>query len=444
MLSKTGCSTRVTNDFNWQGYTKNDAATRVHWNSAVAGSLQQSVSPQLIAFSFTTSSYGNLVAGSTVTLTAATSPSAATYVDGSVGASNIDVDSAVPLLFTEVLDGASGTYTAVSGWDSTDKNYLGGRRDGVTIMQCRSLCDAEPTCKMMTHSATYCWLFASGAETLTVHLAGSTYYVKHSCANCDAAGAVASSALVVTLQDDGSVCRCSGDVRVVLDANLATNPASGAATTFSVSTSADATQLAAQAGFTTVTDTAPTWLWAAREVLPAGEARVIGAQIASKKECSNNAKIVSSTSDSVDACAALVTADGACGNVFERNIESGRCSCLGPGVTCTETVDSMVNRYQVRVSSTTNVYNGGYALIKSKAECGSADTQLGSGYTLQQCADACAAEAGCSFFVFGISGGVEGNCHWEPTSDASCSEGWVTTSQGQQYVPLKLSSVVRP
>lgn len=43
--------------------------------------------------------------------------------------------------------------------------------------------------------------------------------------------------------------------------------------------------------------------------------------------------------------------------------------------------------------------------------------------TVQQCADACKAKAGCEFFILGY-GEKEGSCYHEFTATEECTEGW--------------------
>ena len=70
-------------------------------------------------------------------------------------------------------------YVTATGNDSTDKAYLGGRRDGVaSVSACQALCDAESACKMASHSDTHCWLYGTGTETLTVSSPTLVFYIK--------------------------------------------------------------------------------------------------------------------------------------------------------------------------------------------------------------------------------------------------------------------------
>lgn len=67
------------------------------------------------------------------------------------------------------------------------------------------------------------------------------------------------------------------------------------------------------------------------------------------------------------------------------------------------------------------------AIAKEKNECQSSDESLGHDRTLESCAAACRAKAGCQFFVFGIYEKA-GRCYHELTSSASCPEGWESDS----------------
>ena len=67
----------------------------------------------------------------------------------------------------------------------------------------------------------------------------------------------------------------------------------------------------------------------------------------------------------------------------------------------------------------------GHKLIKAGHWCKAVHAnQLSTSFTLQQCADACAAKAGCNFFLYGVAGGNEGYCYQEPINDKSCPSGW--------------------
>ena len=64
-----------------------------------------------------------------------------------------------------------------------------------------------------------------------------------------------------------------------------------------------------------------------------------------------------------------------------------------------------------------------HALRKVGHECNSADTQIGTGMTLQQCSEKCRVTLGCRFFVLG-TGNKDGQCYYEKTNSAACEEGW--------------------
>eukprot|EP00928_Gymnodinium_smaydae_P016951 TRINITY_DN1643_c0_g2_i2.p1 TRINITY_DN1643_c0_g2~~TRINITY_DN1643_c0_g2_i2.p1 ORF type:complete len:1434 (+),score=252.71 TRINITY_DN1643_c0_g2_i2:90-4391(+) len=64
-----------------------------------------------------------------------------------------------------------------------------------------------------------------------------------------------------------------------------------------------------------------------------------------------------------------------------------------------------------------------YNLIKSGVECESSDAWLGSGKTVAECAQLCASTNGCKYFISGTYK-KEGNCYYEKTSSAQCSEGF--------------------
>eukprot|EP01043_Picozoa_sp_COSAG02_P012697 COSAG02_NODE_494_length_21161_cov_48.367534_8_plen_1392_part_00 len=70
----------------------------------------------------------------------------------------------------------------------------------------------------------------------------------------------------------------------------------------------------------------------------------------------------------------------------------------------------------------------GVQLVHSGGDCLSNDVDLGTFATLSECADACVASGGCSFFIYGEGSAWGGNCHRECTSDASCPEGWEVDS----------------
>ena len=64
-----------------------------------------------------------------------------------------------------------------------------------------------------------------------------------------------------------------------------------------------------------------------------------------------------------------------------------------------------------------------YELLHEGAECQSPDEYLGSFSSVTQCADACAATDGCSFFIYGTDQ-KSGSCWVEFTTSAACAEGW--------------------
>ena len=68
-----------------------------------------------------------------------------------------------------------------------------------------------------------------------------------------------------------------------------------------------------------------------------------------------------------------------------------------------------------------------YTLIKSGAECKSDDETEGEFDTLEGCADFVKRHYGGRFFSYGRDGKA-GQCYWEKTSDATCSEGWESDS----------------
>merc|ERR1712072_47579 len=78
---------------------------------------------------------------------------------------------------------------------------------------------------------------------------------------------------------------------------------------------------------------------------------------------------------------------------------------------------SRLNGFEVHVSN-----HGGYKLIKSRHECKSGDTHLGSGLSAAECAAKTRARGG-KFFVIGV-GSKAGACYQENTSSASCPQGW--------------------
>ena len=69
-----------------------------------------------------------------------------------------------------------------------------------------------------------------------------------------------------------------------------------------------------------------------------------------------------------------------------------------------------------------------YRLLKSSAECRSADEFLEKQASLSDCAEACrnvTISGGCNFFVYyGKEGKRKGWCWWEKTDNAECPEGW--------------------
>ena len=67
------------------------------------------------------------------------------------------------------------------------------------------------------------------------------------------------------------------------------------------------------------------------------------------RECGNNVATFASTASLAD-CAAAVDAASECGQHFERNRGSGRCSCLGPTTTCSESADGNVDRHIITKS----------------------------------------------------------------------------------------------
>jgi len=67
-----------------------------------------------------------------------------------------------------------------------------------------------------------------------------------------------------------------------------------------------------------------------------------------------------------------------------------------------------------------------HSLVHSGAECNSDDQALGEPGAFadaEACAAACAAQDGCSYFIFG-TGSKAGDCYWEKTSSSACTEGW--------------------
>eukprot|EP00662_Eupelagonemidae_sp_cell21_P055267 gene55267-57557_t len=62
-------------------------------------------------------------------------------------------------------------------------------------------------------------------------------------------------------------------------------------------------------------------------------------------------------------------------------------------------------------------------LLRSRRECGSDDTFLGDGRTVDDCAAACANTTGCMYFISGI-GDKAGRCYWEHTQSPGCPEQW--------------------
>ena len=67
------------------------------------------------------------------------------------------------------------------------------------------------------------------------------------------------------------------------------------------------------------------------------------------RDCGNNVATFASTASLAD-CAAAVDAASECGQHFERNRGSGRCSCLGPTTTCSESADGNVDRHIITKS----------------------------------------------------------------------------------------------
>ncbi|KAK3272669.1 hypothetical protein CYMTET_19049 [Cymbomonas tetramitiformis] len=68
-----------------------------------------------------------------------------------------------------------------------------------------------------------------------------------------------------------------------------------------------------------------------------------------------------------------------------------------------------------------------YQLLKSGVECNSGDTSLGTKASVEDCAAACHATSGCTYFVFG-TGSKSGACYEEDTTSPDCSEGWESDS----------------
>ena len=67
---------------------------------------------------------------------------------------------------------------------------------------------------------------------------------------------------------------------------------------------------------------------------------------------------------------------------------------------------------------------GSYELVKSGVECDTPnDTNLGDQESLQACADACAANSGCRFFIYGTDNKAK-RCWRENTMSRECPEGW--------------------
>ena len=62
-------------------------------------------------------------------------------------------------------------------------------------------------------------------------------------------------------------------------------------------------------------------------------------------------------------------------------------------------------------------------MVKPGVQCKSFDERLGNFDKVWECADACQDTSGCKYFIYG-TGRKEGQCFWEKTESANCSEGW--------------------
>ena len=67
--------------------------------------------------------------------------------------------------------------------------------------------------------------------------------------------------------------------------------------------------------------------------------------------------------------------------------------------------------------------------MKLDHECNSKDESLENQDTVLECSKACREKDGCKYFLYGI-GSKEGQCFWEKTESAECTEGW----DNDQYI----------
>ena len=65
----------------------------------------------------------------------------------------------------------------------------------------------------------------------------------------------------------------------------------------------------------------------------------------------------------------------------------------------------------------------GYIRLKLDHECNSKDESLENQDTVLECSKACREKDGCKYFLYGI-GSKKGQCFWEKTESAECTEGW--------------------